>query len=127
MAEAKKEKTTAKKEAVAKENGVDLKDAEKNKGMAMLAYLIFFLPLVTDAKDSDFAKFHANQGLILLIFSVVFSPVASAILGITIIGIPLIPLVPIVPIIFFIMGLVNASKLEKKELPLIGGIHILDK
>ncbi|NLA78908.1 MAG: hypothetical protein GX845_05135, partial [Erysipelothrix sp.] len=37
-------------------------DIEKNKTMAGLAYLIFFLPLVA-APESKFGKFHANQGL----------------------------------------------------------------
>ena len=39
------------------------KDIEDNKVIAALAYIIFFLPLIV-AKDSEFGKFHANQGLI---------------------------------------------------------------
>ena len=101
-------------------------DIEKNKTMAMLSYLLFFLPLITDAKDSPFAKFHANQSLVLLIFSFVGYIIAS-VLTVVLIGLLLMPIVAVASFVFFIMGIVNASKGEMKELPLIGGIHILDK
>jgi hypothetical protein len=39
----------------------DQADIEKNKTMAGLAYLLFFLPLVA-CPDSPFGRFHANQG-----------------------------------------------------------------
>lgn len=103
----------------------DTADVEKNKTMAILAYFIFFLPLITDAKNSPFAKFHANQSLILLLFWVIGSFVSGFIpfLGWFIIG----PILMIVCIVFLIMGLINASNGKMKELPLIGGIHLLDK
>lgn len=41
-------------------------DIEKNKTMAGLAYLLFFLPLIA-CPESKYAKFHANQALLLLI------------------------------------------------------------
>jgi uncharacterized membrane protein len=37
------------------------------------------------------------------------------------------PLLGIACIVFFIMGIINASSGKMKELPLIGGIHLLDK
>ena len=40
---------------------ISSKDIEKNKIMAVLAYIIFLIPLLA-AKDSPFAKFHTNQG-----------------------------------------------------------------
>lgn len=84
--------------------------------MAILAYFLFFIPLLTDAKDSPFAKFHANQSLLLLIAYVVLS------------FIPFLGwLLWMVVFVFWIIGIINASKGEMKELPLIGGIHILDK
>lgn len=44
-------------------------DIKTNKTMAALSYLLFFLPLVTEpAKTSKFARFHANQSLVFLIF-----------------------------------------------------------
>ena len=57
-------------------------DVEKNKAMAIIGYIIpilFFIPLVTEAKDSVYAKFHANQQLILLIASIGVSVVGSII------------------------------------------------
>ncbi len=101
----------------------DPADVEKNKTMAILAYFIFFLPLVTDAKDSPFAKFHANQSLVLLIgfFVLTFINIIP-ILGqiIWLVG-------SIAVFVFWIMGIMNASSGKMKELPLIGGIHMLDK
>lgn len=40
------------------------KDAEENRATACLAYIIFLLPLVF-APKSKFARYHANQGLLL--------------------------------------------------------------
>ena len=101
----------------------DPADVAKNKTMAILAYFIFFLPLVTDSKDSPFAKFHANQSLILLIgwFILMFINV------IPLLGQLIWFFGSIAFFVFWIMGLINASNGKMKELPLIGGIHILDK
>jgi uncharacterized membrane protein len=101
----------------------DPADVEKNKTMAILAYFIFFLPLVTDAKDSPFAKFHANQSLVLLLgfFILMFINI------IPFLGQLLWLVGSIALFVFWIMGLVNASGGKMKELPLIGGIHMLDK
>ena len=42
-------------------------DAEQNKMMAILSYIIFFIPLITgDHKKSPFVKFHVNQGTLLV-------------------------------------------------------------
>ena len=61
------------------EETFDPADIEKNKTMAGLAYLIFFLPLIV-CPDSKYGKFHANQGLLLLITSIVGTVVLSIIL-----------------------------------------------
>lgn len=102
-------------------------DAEKNKAMAIIGYIIpilFFIPLVTDAKTSPFAKFHANQQLNLLLFAVV-GYIVSSILMVILIGFLLYFLVMIASIVFMIMGIINAAKGEMKPLPLIGGINII--
>ena len=104
----------------------DPADVEKNKTMAILAYFLFFIPLLTDAKDSPFAKFHANQSLVLLIFSFGGYIIAS-VLTVVLIGFLLYPIIMIASLVFFVMGLINASNGQMKELPLIGGIHLLDK
>lgn len=107
-------------------------DVEANKAMAVLAYLIFFLPLIV-CPESKFAKFHANQGLIVLIagaflsivgpgsglFSILFLPI-SVLLGIAI------SLIGLALFVLVIMNMISASKGEMKPLPLIGNIfHII--
>lgn len=110
------------------EKSADPADVEKNKTMAILAYFIFFLPLITDAKNSPFAKFHANQSLMILLATIAVQ-VLGTILAIVTFGIGglLIPFAMIVIFVFWIMGIINASNGKVKELPLIGGIHLLDK
>lgn len=44
-------------------------DIRENKTIAALSYLLFFLPFIT-AKNSAFARFHANQSLLLLLLSI---------------------------------------------------------
>lgn len=101
-------------------------DVDKNKPMAIIGYIIpilFFIPLVSDAKNSPFAKFHANQQLVLLIAWVVVNFVGSIL---PVIGWFLIlPLGTIFLLVVMIMGIINASKGEMKKLPLIGGIEIV--
>ena len=92
-------------------------DAEKNKGMAILAYIIFFIPLLA-AKDSKFAMYHAKQGLMNFILAVVVS-IASGV--IPFIGWFIISWVgSILVLVFAIMGIINAAKGEMKPLPVIG-------
>ncbi len=45
-------------------------DVEKFKGLAVLAYIFFLIPLIA-APNSKFARFHANQGLLLFILLVI--------------------------------------------------------
>ena len=42
----------------------DEDDIELNRGWGIGAYFLFFLPLIA-AKDSQFARFHANQSLLI--------------------------------------------------------------
>jgi uncharacterized membrane protein len=98
-------------------------DIEKSKVVSALAYLgiLFFLPLVA-YPESQFGRFHANQGLLLLIFSAA----GNIILGIIpIIGWILLPFFGIAVLVYFILGLVNALNGQAKELPLIGKIRII--
>lgn len=97
-------------------------DAEKNKAVACLAYLIFFLPYLA-AKDSKFAMYHANQGLLLLLLSVAVNILGTVL---PVIGWFLVlPLGDLFVFVLFIMGILNASRGEMKPLPLIGGIKII--
>lgn len=99
----------------------ELEDIEKNKTMAGLAYFIFFLPLIA-APDSKFAKFHANQGLLLLILGVG----GNLILGmIPILGWLLMVPFGIFVLVLGVMGLMNGFGGKAKELPLIGKFRII--
>ena len=86
--------------------------------MAVLAYIIFFIPLLTDTKDDPFVKFHVKQGLVLLLTQVIISVIGSAVpfLGWFII----LPLGSIFVLVLWIIGVVNAFNGAEKELPLVG-------
>jgi uncharacterized membrane protein len=91
-------------------------DIESSKVMAGLAYILFFLPLVV-CPDSPYGRYHANQGLLLLLLGVG----GSIILGIIpIIGWLLLPIFALVVFVFAIMGLINGFTGKAKPLPLIG-------
>lgn len=97
-------------------------DVQQNKTMAILAYILFLIPLLA-APNSKFAKYHTNQGLVLFLTGFAIGIVGNLI---PIIG-PLL-IVPIAYIGIFVLaiiGIVNASKGEAKPLPIIGGISIL--
>lgn len=51
------------------ETGTETKQVSKGKniGMAIVAYIIFFIPLLTEAKKDPFVKYHVKQGLVLFI------------------------------------------------------------
>lgn len=99
----------------------DPEDIEKNKTMAGLSYIIFFLPLLV-CPDSKYGKFHANQALLLLIVSVI----GNIVLGfIPVIGWMLLPVYAVAILIMGIMGLVNGFGGKVKQLPLIGKYTII--
>ena len=100
----------------------DPQDVEKNKVIALLSYIIFFLPYLA-AKDSPFAMYHANQGLILLLTSLVLNFVGSVIpiLGWFII----IPFGNLAILVYLILGILNALNGQMKPLPLIGKFQLI--
>ena len=96
-------------------------DIEKGKTMAGLSYLLFFLPLVA-CPESKYAKFHANQSLLLLITAIV----GNVILGvIPVVGWMLMPIFGVVVLALGIIGLINGFGGKAKRLPLIGRFTIL--
>lgn len=100
----------------------DPADIEANKMMALLSYLIFFIPLLV-AKDSPYAKFHANQGLTLFLAGVIVSIAGSIIpfLGWFLI----LPIGCIIVAVLGVIGIINAWKGLAKELPIIGKIKLI--
>jgi uncharacterized membrane protein len=94
---------------------------QSNKGMAIIAYILFFIPLIA-AKDSKFAWYHANQGLTLLLAAVILNVVLGII---PIIGWILLPLANLGVLVLAILGIVAAAQGQVKPLPIIGGYTLL--
>ncbi len=94
---------------------------EKNTGMAILAYILFFIPLLAGAQKDPFVKFHVKQGLVLFCLWVI----------IWIIGM-LIPwywwfsfywvirLLQLGLLVLTILGIVNAAGGKQEPVPLVG-------
>ena len=115
---------------------MDAQDINENKLMAILAYIgwLVFIPILA-VPNSKFARFHANQGLLLLILLVV-----SAILGgifsilslivswvlpilgfiVSSVSAIVMSVIFIILLYFFIFGVVNAAAGKAKELPIVG-------
>jgi uncharacterized membrane protein len=88
-------------------------DIEQNKVIAALGYVIFFIPLLA-AKDSAFGKFHANQGLILLLCSIILSVI------------PFINLISwLATFALFLFGLLNTLNGKAMRLPVIGNFDLI--
>jgi uncharacterized membrane protein/predicted RNA-binding Zn-ribbon protein involved in translation (DUF1610 family) len=118
-------------------------DAQTNKVMAILSYIIFFIPLITgDHKKSPFVKFHVNQGTLLAIVAIAYS-IISGILS-AVIKVPysvwgvstgyyhtpgwLSTILWIISLGVFalcIYGIYNAATGKTKELPVIGKFKII--
>ena len=98
-----------------------LADVEKNRTIGILAYILFLIPLLA-AKDSKFAMYHANQGLVLFIVAVAMQVFANFV---PFLGTLLANLCMLAALAFTVIGIINASKGEMKPLPLIGGISLL--
>lgn len=108
-------------------------DVSSNKVFGVLSYIgILVLIPIFAAKDSQYARFHANQGLVLFITEIALNIIVriiAAILSFSIGGALLAGLlslaVAIVSLVYLILGIVNACSGEAKQLPLIGGITLL--
>ncbi len=88
---------------------------EDDKAITYLSYIgiLFLIPMLTK-KESDFAQFHAKQGLVITIGWVI-GGFTVALFGLGL-------LIYIGMIILSIMGLINVSNGEKKDLPVVGDI-----
>ncbi|MDX2186505.1 MAG: hypothetical protein SFV32_06205 [Opitutaceae bacterium] len=104
-------------------------DIDKNKVFGILSYLwiLWLVPLLA-AKDSPFAKFHANEGLVLFLAGIVvwfgwlalMIPLAFLPFLLPIVGI-LGPLISLCFLALMIIGIINAANGKMKHLPVIGG------
>jgi uncharacterized membrane protein len=120
-------------------------DAQANKGMAVLAYILFFVPLIAGAhKTSPYVKFHANQGTVLflvaliwgIIYAIITSIITAALFsgygwlygtgwGVWGIVTTVLGLLWLIPTILCVLGIVNAATGKTKPLPVIGKFKII--
>jgi uncharacterized membrane protein len=111
----------------------DPADVDKNKIFAVLAYLgiLFLVPLLA-AKESRFARYHTNQGVVLFLSAIV-AYMAVFFLTLVIAFIPFLRWlgcllwwpVTICVFVFMIMGIINAAKGDCKPLPVIGQFKLI--
>lgn len=111
----------------------DPADVDKNKIFAVLAYLgiLFLVPLLA-AKESRFARYHTNQGVVLFLAAIICN-VGVSILSMVLSHIPLLGFIGclIWPVVWIgilgltVLGIINAAKGECKPLPLIGQFKLI--
>jgi uncharacterized membrane protein len=112
---------------------VTAEDAEKNRIFGILAYLgLLCLITIFVPKNSPYARYHANQGLVLLLFWIalgivleIIGMVFSFLPGSLYIIFTILNLVYIAPLILLILGIINAAAGKCVPLPVIGGVKLL--
>ena len=96
------------------EGPADPDDVRENRGISFLCYFgpLFLIPYLT-RPNSDFVRFHSNQGLLLLLASAVCDFIGLGFVS------------AVFSIVCLVMGLSAVSRGEKRKLPIIGGIRLL--
>ena len=107
----------------------DPNDIEQNKVMGILAYIswLVLIPIFA-AKESKFARFHANQGIVLAIAELIAAVVLSILSDIPLIGWIFSIVSSLLGLVCFVMaviGILNAANGKAKELPIVGSFRIL--
>ena len=102
--------------------------------MALLAYIIFWIPLIAGThKTSPFVKFHANQGTVLAIFMFIYYIVVGILFAILTVALwriwavlsILSTLLYLAPLALVVIGIINASGGKYKPLPIVGKFNII--
>lgn len=105
----------------------DAKDIEDNKVMALLSYIgpLFLVPMLA-ASNSKFARYHANQGLVLFLAELILSAVSWVLnfIPISFVWWLFGSVSGLASLIYLILGIYNAVSGKAKELPLIGHIRL---
>ncbi|MBQ0014297.1 MAG: hypothetical protein KBS82_03125 [Oscillospiraceae bacterium] len=110
-------------------------DIEKNSAYAVLGYfgILVLIPIIF-APNSKYARFHANQAVILFIMNTVYLLVAAGVIALlalagkvaAIIAGLIFALLSLVIFVMWAKGLSNAASGRAKKLPLIGEYEIID-
>ena len=96
----------------------DPADVQQNKYIAILSYLgiLLLIPMLI-RRDSQFCRYHLNQGIVLFFVNIIIN-ILSGFVGI-------IGILSIGTLILMVMGIVNCCKGVCAPLPLIGNIQLL--
>jgi uncharacterized membrane protein len=111
---------------------VDPEDAENHKIFGILAYLPFlWLVPLYGAKESPFAKYHANQGFVLFVLEMTLW-IVLAIINHLLAFIPFLSFVSVILgllwlgiVALLVFGVINAAAGKCVPLPLIGGFKLI--
>ena len=115
----------------------DAADVEQNKVFGILSYLpplLFLVPLLA-ARQSKFAMYHCNQGLVLTLVAIAVS-IANMILDVVLVHIPFLGWflmtvlnlgISVGILVLVVIGIINAVNGACKPLPLIGNRFTLVK
>jgi len=116
------------------ENNFEKKDIESGKAMAILSYILPFIPFFAE-KNNKWVRFHAVQGMNLLIIviaiNIIFSILYRIIWSISwrlwgIIGL-ISSAINIGITVLCVIGIVNVCQEKANELPLINKIKIIKR
>lgn len=104
----------------------DSRDIENNKVFAILSYIgiLFVVGLIATPK-SKFARFHANQGLVLFITEIALGIVSGIVSFIPVVSGIVSAVVGLISLVYMVIGIYNSASGKAKELPVIGGISII--
>lgn len=118
-------------------NNYTANDIQTGKGMSVLSYLglLWLIPFfVNTRRNNPYVRFHMNQGLILLIISLIIQVIGAVVCAVldffwlgfisSIVDVA-VDFVQFIIFAFEILGIVNVLKNTAKELPFIGFIQIL--
>ena len=118
-------------------NNYTANDIQTGKGMSVLSYLglLWLIPFFDNTRrNNPYVRFHMNQGLILLIISLIIQVIGAVVCAVldffwlsfisSIVGVA-VDFVQFIIFAFEILGIVNVLKNTAKELPFIGFIQIL--
>ena len=104
-----------------------------DKVYGILSYIGFLVLVPLLAGKTQFARFHANQGLVLFIADIILGVLIGITTGVlALLGVVGLVLGSIVSgvlglciFVMVIMGIINAANGEMKPLPVIGGIKLI--
>lgn len=113
------------------EQNTSIDEKTKRKLICAIGYipcgLLFFIPLIMYQND-QFAKFHANQSLVLFLTSVIGEVVFNVLGVISFLSLAmhiLASVFGVLMLVLCILGIVNVVNEEQKKLPVIGEFSLI--